>query len=57
MLHFVFRMDISKTINLPPLPQEYSPDLQAEAMPTSMARKEMETERRMVVNDWTFVEW
>ena len=49
MLHFVFRMDISKTINLPPLPQEYSPDLQAEAMPTSMARKETETERRMVV--------
>lgn len=51
MLDIVFRIDISKKKNLPPLPQEYSPDLQAEAMPTSMTRKETETERRMVVDE------
>lgn len=49
MLDIVFRIGVSKKANLPPLPQEYSPDSQAEAMPTSMARKETETERRMVV--------
>lgn len=49
MLDIVFRIRVSKKVNLPPLPQEYSPDLQAEAMPMSMARKETETERRMVV--------